>query len=136
RVDGRPVTSRAGKPVEVNALWIEGLGVTGTALERAGRDASAIRQLEDKARRSFAARFHRPDGRGLYDVIDGPDGDDASVRPNQLLATGLVDDPASMVAAVEPLVTPLGLRSLSPSDARYTGSHRGSPPERDSAYHQ
>jgi predicted glycogen debranching enzyme len=133
RVNGVPVTQRAGKPVEVNALWIRALDVAGE------RWAS----LHDQAAASFAARFVRPDGHGLLDVVDGPGGDDASVRPNQLLAVSLPGGPLSGDAArsaVEAcrrsLLTPLGLRSLSPDDPRYQEHHRGTPAERDAAYHQ
>jgi predicted glycogen debranching enzyme len=133
RIGGVPVTARAGKAVEVNALWIEALAAAG---ERWA-------ELAARARASFAARFSRADGRGLLDVVDGPAGDDGSVRPNQLLASSLplgpLSDPAaarSVVAACRTLVTPLGLRSLTPEDPRYRAQHRGSPAERDAAYHQ
>ena len=131
RVDGVPVTQRAGKPVEVNALWLR-------ALDVAGQTA-----LRDRAAASFNARFVRADGGGLLDVVDGPGGDDASVRPNQLLAVSLPGSPLSGDAARSvvdvcrrSLLTPLGLRSLAPDDPRYKEHHRGSPAERDAAYHQ
>ncbi len=144
RIDGVPVTARAGKPVEVNALWIEALAI---ARSLAGRGAFADRckALEAQARASFAARFVRPDGQGLFDVVDGPEGDDASVRPNQLLAVSLphaplaADTPAARAAVAScrrELLTPLGLRSLSPTDPRFRPRHRGTPAERDGAYHQ
>jgi predicted glycogen debranching enzyme len=139
RVDGEPITARRGKPVEVNALWIRGLADIAALTKRDGGDAAALEAMEAQARRSFGARFVRPDGIGLFDVVDSPDGDDASVRPNQLLAVALPDllvEPASVLAAVEPLVTSIGMRSLSPLDPRYTGRHRGSGGERDAAYHQ
>ncbi|MGH8887926.1 MAG: amylo-alpha-1,6-glucosidase, partial [Egibacteraceae bacterium] len=137
RVDGVPVTGRAGKPVEVNALWVSGLaGLAGLA-ERLGLEAGPTRALEAAARRSFAARFVREGG--LFDVVDGPSGDDAALRPNQLLAVSLphapLADPA-VVRACAPLLTSLGLRSLAPSDPAYVGRHRGGPAERDRAYHQ
>ncbi len=143
RIDGVPVTARVGKPVEVNALWIRALAVAaalGGAASRA--DWSA---LAERARSSFAARFVRPDGGGLFDVVDGPGGDDASVRPNQLLAVALPDGPlgggdAAARAAVDAcrrsLLTPVGLRSLAPDDPSYRAYHRGGPAERDAAYHQ
>ncbi|MBI4259109.1 MAG: glycogen debranching enzyme family protein [Actinobacteria bacterium] len=137
RVDGRPVTARAGKAVEVNALWIEGLAVVAGLRERLGLDASRIRVLEDSARRSFRKRFLR--GGRVLDVVDGPYGDSAEVRPNQLLAVSLPHAPlaeASVVRACAPLLTSLGLRSLSPDDDRYAGRHRGGPADRDAAYHQ
>ena len=145
RVDGRPVTPRAGKPVEVNALWINGLATVAGLQERLGQDAARTRALEAIAGRSFAVRFApAPDGR-LPDAIDAPDqpGDSAGrsfeLRPNQLLAASLpfapVRDPGP-VHACAPLLTPLGLRSLAPDDSAYLAHHRGGPAERDHAYHQ
>jgi predicted glycogen debranching enzyme len=140
RVDGEPITARRGKPVEVNALWIRGLSVVAALTARDGGDTVHLRTMEAAARRAFASRFVRPDGSGLFDVVDSPDGDDASVRPNQLLAVSLPGSPladaSSVVNAVEPLVTSIGIRSLSPLDPRYVGRHRGGPSERDAAYHQ
>jgi glycogen debranching enzyme len=71
--------------------------------------------------------------------VDGVGGDDASMRPNQVLAVGLPDAPhrdAAVVGAVSGLLTPLGLRSLSPADADYRPQHRGDSRARDAAYHQ
>ena len=144
RIDGVPVTARAGKAVEVNALWINGLAAVGRIAAAARADASPFARLEQLARASFATRFAesaRPSNSSLIDVVDGPDGDDARLRPNQLLAVALPDAPLPeaaprVLAAVEPLVTPLGLRSLGPDDPGYRGLHRGAPAERDAAYHQ
>jgi len=141
RIDGVPVTPRIGKPVEVNALWIQALELAG----RLGRSDRRRRTL-DTARGSFVERFVRSDGRGLLDLVDGPGGDDRALRPNQLLAVSLPAGPLSgaadrdaaraVVGACAPLLTPLGLRSLAPDDPAYRPHHRGSPAERDSAYHQ
>jgi predicted glycogen debranching enzyme len=140
RVDGTPVTARAGKPVEINALWVDGLEHAARIAEKVGGDASRFARLAAAARAAFVPRFTRHDGNGLLDVVDGPAGDDASVRPNQLLAVSLpyapIADPRAVLAAVEPLVTAVGLRSLAPGDARYRAHHRGGPPARDEAYHQ
>jgi predicted glycogen debranching enzyme len=144
RIDGVPVTPRAGKPVEVNALWIRALDVAGRLAPSAdSRQRWSVRA--DQARVSFRARFVRPDGAGLFDVVDGPAGNDASVRPNQLFAVSLpraplAADSGAARAVVETcareLLTPLGLRSLSPEDPAYKPYHRGGPAERDAAYHQ
>jgi glycogen debranching enzyme len=78
----------------------------------------------------------------VVDVPDQAEDDgDARVRPNQLLAVALPDAPLpdaapDVLAAIEPLVTPLGLRSLAPTDPGYRGRHRGDPTARDAAYHQ
>jgi len=146
RIAGHPVTARAGKPVEVNALWINALGVVMELHEMLGSDPGPTQRLRERALRSFA-RFRQsgPDGFvGLADVLDGPGGDDTTLRPNQLLAASLphgplADDPKAcldVVRACAPLVTPLGLRSLDPRDESYHPYHRGGPAERDGAYHQ
>jgi predicted glycogen debranching enzyme len=137
RIDGVPVTPRVGKPVEVNALWANGLAGLALLRERLGLDAGRQRSLAERARRSFVERFVTADG--LIDVVDGPDGDDRSLRPSQLLAVSLPHGPyvsADVVRACGPLVTPLGLRSLASSSDAYRGRHQGSPRERDLAYHQ
>jgi len=137
RIDCVPVTQRAGKPVEVNALWLRTLDVAAQlGVDRFGSLAAQLRS-------SFADRFVRADGFGLFDVVDGPRGNDASLRPNQLLAvslpgTALALGTARTVVATcrDALLTPLGLRSLDPADPRYRPYHRGNPAERDAAYHQ
>jgi predicted glycogen debranching enzyme len=138
RVDGVPVTPRRGKPVEVNALWVRALA-TAARFAPSSDARSTCESVGARARESFVRRFVRPDGLGLFDVVDGPAGDDASIRPNQLLGASLLDPgTAARVVAVcrDALLTPLGLRSLAPSDPRYCAHHRGSPAERDAAYHQ
>ena len=143
RVDGStPVTPRHGKPVEVNALWINGLTAMATLLPRVGIDDGPWRNAYARALDSFA-RFARVDGAGLIDVLDGDDADGGTLRPNQLFAVSLPNAPVrdaaavrAVVQAVAPLVTPLGLRTLGPNDAAYVGRHRGDRGARDRAYHQ
>jgi predicted glycogen debranching enzyme len=142
RVDGVPVTPRAGKPVEGNALWVNGLAALSGLRDRLGRDHHDLDALHTRAVRSFAERFPSPRG-WLYDVVDGPDGDDPALRPNQLLAFGLpyaplrsTEDSTAVRACARHLLTPLGPRSLSPEDRGYVGRHRGDGPARDRAYHQ
>jgi predicted glycogen debranching enzyme len=139
RVDGVPVTPRTGKPVEVNALWINGLAMVIKLAWQARTGAGAALRVHPAALTSFARRFPAPTGR-LYDVVDGPDGDDPTLRPNQLLAWSLPyaplrPEPAALQAIGTALMTPLGLRSLAPNEPGYRGAHRGGPAERDSAYH-
>jgi predicted glycogen debranching enzyme len=144
RIGGVPVTTRSGKPVEVNALWIRALEVA-ARIARDGESRARHADRAAKARSSFRERFVRRDGGGLFDVVDGPGGDDAAVRPNQLLAVSLPNpalagDQEASRAAVDAcrrsLLTPLGLRSLAPDDPAYKPFHRGGPAERDAAYHQ
>ena len=133
RVDGIPVTRRAGKAVEINALWINGLAAVAGLLERLGRDAAGLRRQEARARSSFAPAFILAGG-GCADVVG-----DTRLRPNQLLAVSLPHAPLrerSILDACAPLVTSLGLRTLDPADPDYRGRHHGGPAERDRAYHQ
>jgi predicted glycogen debranching enzyme len=132
RVDGIPVTSRAGKAVEIASLWINGLASVGSIQELVGADSTAVREQERRARSSFRAAFMN--GGRCDDVVGDP-----SLRPNQLLAVSLPFAPLadrSLVEACAPLLTPLGLRSLASDDPRFVVRHRGSPAERDRAYHQ
>ncbi|WP_049871591.1 amylo-alpha-1,6-glucosidase [Catenulispora acidiphila] len=139
RVNGRPITQRGGKAVEINALWINALGTVADLWKAVGRDATGVLQRREAAATSFHRRFPNPVC-GLYDVVDGPLGDDAALRPNQLLAYSLPyaplrgQAPAPIVG--EQLMTPLGPRTLAPGDAAYQPHHRGSSEQRDAAYHQ
>jgi predicted glycogen debranching enzyme len=139
------VTPRQGKPVEIQALWIRALQVGARLAEQFGeRDyAGSCQRDRTRAITSFRARFWYDDGSYLYDTIDGPEGDDASIRPNQVYALSLCDDllmneQATQVLRLvkEELLTPVGLRTLSPQDRRYRPRYEGGPQERDSAYHQ
>jgi predicted glycogen debranching enzyme len=140
-VDGGPVTPRRGKTVELNALWVNGLSSLAALFKGIGRDASHLRDASARATESFRRRFPGPYG-WLHDIVDAPGGDDASLRPNQLLAYGLPygpmrgTDPAPVRHVGRALLTPLGLRTLAPSDPSYRGVHRGDPAARDGAYHQ
>jgi predicted glycogen debranching enzyme len=137
RVYGRPMTQRAGKAVEVNALWINGLSLLAWLSDLIGADGGRYARLRDVASLSFRRRFLR--GGRCLDVVDGPAGDEATLRPNQLLAVSLPLGPLTergVVTSCAPLLTSLGLRSLDPGDPAYRGRHRGSPAERDAAYHQ
>lgn len=139
------VTPRHGKPVEIQALWILALGVGETLARLFGEKSYADGCQADRrqAIASFRQRFWYEQGGYLYDVIDGPEGNDASFRPNQLYAISLVDDlvPRERAQKIlrlvkEQLVTPVGLRTLSPTDPRYHARYEGGVPERDRAYHQ
>ncbi|MGH7117203.1 MAG: amylo-alpha-1,6-glucosidase [Stellaceae bacterium] len=136
------VTPRIGKPAEINALWYNALCAMAAMAERLGRPGEPYRAAAAKARQGFA-RFALPSGDGLYDVIDGPDGTDASPRPNQIFAVSLWASPldAGMQGAIlrrcgEALVTSYGLRSLAQGDAAYRALYHGTVTERDGAYHQ
>jgi predicted glycogen debranching enzyme len=144
RVGDRPITPRHGKPVEIQALWYNALRFVGRLAQDFGDDAAQTlhEDLAGNTAQSFDRTFWN-EHLGYYaDVVD--DGvQDLSLRPNQVLAFSLgycavPDDHAGrIVEAVEKhLLTPFGLRTLSPFDPRYVGRYEGSPEERDSAYHQ
>jgi predicted glycogen debranching enzyme len=143
RVQDWVVTPRRGKPVEVNALWYNALRLMGDWCERASRPSSRYLELATRAKAAAAARFWYVDGGYLYDVVDGPEGDDASLRPNQVLAAGLIYPivegaraRAVLEVVTEKLLTPYGLRTLSPDDPRYQPAYGGDQRARDAAYHQ
>jgi predicted glycogen debranching enzyme len=140
RVGDREITPRIGKPVEIQALWIN-------ALEAGGRISPRWQPHRDRAMAAFNARFWDADSGALFDVVDAdhvPGRVDRTIRPNQIFAIGglpLVllppDRARSVLAVVErELLTPLGLRSLSPQDPHYAAHYAGGPSDRDAAYHQ
>lgn len=138
------VTPRIGKPVEINALWYNTLRTVADLL--AAQDEAAAGRyaaLAARARDAFQARFVRPEYDHLADVVDGPDGDDWSLRPNQIFALSLPyplleGDRAKRVldAAGRALLTSHGLRTLSPDDPAYVGRYAGDVRQRDGGYHQ
>ncbi len=134
------VTPRVGKPVEVQALWVN-------ALDVGARFSPAWGEQRDAARVAFAARFWNEARGCLYDVVDVDHvagTTDASVRPNQLFALGglplvLVEGERArrvLEVAERELLTPLGLRSLAPGEPGYAPHYGGGVRERDAAYHQ
>lgn len=136
RVSGRPVTSRAGKCCEINALWYFGL-------KRMEALAGALGEpwecsLANEAKRSYQGFWNSETG-CLFDVIDP---EDASIRPNQIIAAAvpdllpLIKRKSILEVVSRDLLTPFGLRTLSPRDPRYIGRYEGGPWQRDAAYHQ
>ena len=136
------VTPRVGKPVEVNALWLNALATHAQFADVLGRSTSLYSALAAQARQGFQ-RFWNSAANCCFDVIDGPEGNDASVRPNQIFAVALEQSALTAEqqrAVVEicqrELLTSFGLRSLSPQAPQYRGRYEGNQTERDSAYHQ
>ena len=145
------VTPRIGKPVEINALWHNALRVMADFSYIVGGDSSrrssasgdaSYNAVADQVKASFS-RFWYVAGNYCYDVIDGPGGDDASLRPNQLFAVSLPHTPldadqqrAVVDACARHLLTSHGLRSLAPDDPAYIGHYGGDQRQRDGAYHQ
>ena len=137
------VTPRTGKPVEINALWINALDSMAQFAAILKLPGARYLALGAAAKDNFS-RFWNSNRNCCYDVIDSPGiGNDVSLRPNQILAVSLPSSPlnaAQQRAVVDicrsELLTPVGLRSLGPHDSGYTEHYFGGPRERDAAYHQ
>jgi glycogen debranching enzyme len=148
-VQGSPVTPRVGKPVEINALWYHALLLMhewSCLLSERGRSMHYSDEYAKQAKhcqRSFNKRFWYQHGGYLYDLIDGPEGDDTRLRPNQLLASSLrhaaLDEEKHMNVldtVARHLVTPAGLRTLAPADPSYRGQLSSAHSEVAYALHQ
>ena len=144
-----PVTPRHGKAVEVNALWYHTLSLmhewsqTLYQMGRINHTMTYYQEQSEQCKQSFQSRFWYSDGGYLYDVIDGPDGNDASVRPNQLLALSLRypvlneeyrDGVLELVTTQ--LLTPYGLRTLAPQETTYQGHVKENQDEQPATLHQ
>lgn len=139
RVDGHAVTPRIGKPVEVQALWINALLLSAV-------DEPKFAALAERGLKSFRERFWNSPRGCLFDVVDDghrPGAVDTQLRPNQILAVGgltnqlIVGKHARAIVDLceAELLTPMGLRTLGPAEAGYVGAYGGGVLERDSAYH-
>jgi predicted glycogen debranching enzyme len=134
------VTPRIGKPVEVQALWLNALWI-GSQFSPQWKD------LFDKGKASFEERFWNEAAGGLFDVIDcdhRSGSNDPSLRPNQIFAVGGLplqlikgERAARLVGTIEAnLLTPVGLRSLAPKESAYVPHYEGGVAQRDGSYHQ
>jgi predicted glycogen debranching enzyme len=136
------VTDRIGKPVEINALWYNALRTMAEFARELSEPSGKFDALADRVRVGFG-RFWNHSMGYCYDILDGPDGNDLSLRPNQLLAISLQHSPltpaqqrSAVDACARHLLTAHGLRSLSADDDAYIGHYGGNQLERDGAYHQ
>ncbi|MEG4281771.1 amylo-alpha-1,6-glucosidase [Microcoleus sp. A006_D1] len=158
------VTPRIGKPIELSALWYNAVQAMASFARRLGKPHNEYQQLGDRTAAGFD-RFWNDSTGYCYDVLDGPDGHDSSLRPNQIFTVSLPlnsipPHPAKSLSAgtcqetrYTPLLTPIqrravvdacaeglltshGLRSLSPQHPQYRGTYQGDQWQRDSAYHQ
>ena len=142
KVDDRPITARIGKAVEVNALWFNALHAMARFAVAVGKRPEEYTRLAEGVKKAFG-RFWNQERQCCFDVIDGPNGNDGSLRPNQIFAVSLPESPLSAeqrkrvvdICTVR-LVTPHGLRSLDADDANYCGHYEGPQSKRDAAYHQ
>lgn len=134
------VTPRHGKPVEINGLWINALRIGAWLGGKLGLRASDLARHADRAEAGFEPKFwHARVGH----YLDTADPDDASFRPNQILAMGLPFSPmrgataeVALAKARAELLTPYGLRTLGPNEPGYRGRFEGPLGHRDAAYHQ
>ncbi|MGF1988671.1 MAG: amylo-alpha-1,6-glucosidase [Nostoc sp. ZfuVER08] len=136
------VTPRIGKPIEVNALWYNSLRTMAKFARLIGKPHQEYEAMADRAQIRFARFWNQQTG-SCYDVLDTPNGDDPSVRPNQIFAVSLPESPltpAQQKAVVDicgqMLLTSHGLRSLASNHPQYQGKYGGNQYQRDGAYHQ
>ncbi len=136
------VTPRTGKAVEINALWYNALEVMTQFAHKLQVPTEPYEYQAATTRTSFQ-RFINPAHGGLFDVLDGPDGDSAALRPNQVFAVSLPFSPlpqSTQQAIVDlcgkTLLTSYGLRSLASGQLGYTSHYGGGVSERDGSYHQ
>jgi predicted glycogen debranching enzyme len=136
------VTPRMGKPIEVNALWLNALHTVAQLGRMLGTPDPDCEKWETQARSSFA-RYWNPERGYCFDVLDGPNGNDASLRPNQIFAVALPQTALSPLqqrcvvdVCARALVTSHGLRSLAANDPQFRPFYGGSQLDRDGAYHQ
>lgn len=136
------VTPRIGKAVEINALWYNALRTTAKFAHRLGKPHQEYQAMAERCLTHFSRFWNEKTGY-CYDVIDGSNGDDDSLRPNQIFAVSLPESPLTpdqqksvVDACSRMLLTSHGLRSLSPEHPQYQGYYGGNQRERDGAYHQ
>jgi predicted glycogen debranching enzyme len=136
------VTPRVGKPVEINALWYNALRTMTKFARQLKKPYKDYEAAADHASKGFK-RFWNDETGYCYDVLDGPDGNDGSLRPNQIFAVSLLESPltqpqqkAVVDICARHLLTSHGLRSLAPNHPDYQGHYGGGQRQRDSAYHQ
>jgi predicted glycogen debranching enzyme len=139
-----PVTPRRGETVELNALWFNALVIVSRLAAKLGRRelAAEWESLSQKAQAAFNRKFWNESLNCCYDVV-GENGNDATVRPNQIFAVSLPNPvltperrKAVVQKVVDELLTPMGVRSLWPRDPAFQGKYEGSVVSRDRAQHQ
>jgi predicted glycogen debranching enzyme len=141
-VSGIPVTPRHGCAVEINALWYNALMFYSELCRQKGIPYDQADETATRFRSSFSPLFWNDETNCLYDVVRD-NKKDPSIRPNQIFAVSLPfsalppeQEKAIVQKAADDLVTPYGLRTLSPADPRYKPTYEGNQENRDQAYHQ
>jgi predicted glycogen debranching enzyme len=142
KVGDKVMTPRIGKPVEINALWLNALVAMKEFADDLESPADDFQHSAEQTAKGFERFWNAPAGY-CFDVLDGPDGNDASLRPNQIFAVSLPESPfdterqrAIVDAVGRHLQASPGLRSLAPDDPHYKGTYTGNQSERDGAYHE
>ena len=142
KVDDWVVTPRIGKPVEVNALWYNALRTIAKFARQISKPYDEYEAIANRALANFGKYWNQKLGY-CYDVIDGPNGNDPTLRPNQIFAVSLPESPLTpeqqrqvVEVCSKVLLTSHGLRSLSPDHPEYQGKYGGDRKSRDGAYHQ
>lgn len=147
KVNDWVVTPRTGKPIEINALWYNALVIMQQLAQVIEKPGQKYVQLAIATKAGFQKFWHSKLGY-CYDVLDGPAGNDDSLRPNQIFAVSLPSSKQALSLLTEQqqmkvvdtlareLLTPYGLRSLAPSHPDYQGHYGGDRLKRDGAYHQ
>lgn len=143
KADEWVVTPRRGKPVEIQSLWYNALRLISLWTQELGESVDLYDETAHAVFESFNTRFWYEKGAYLYDVVDGDQGNDSALRPNQIFSIAL-RFPVLKQAHWEPvlkivketLLTPFGLRTLAASYPDYRPLYEGNRRERDGAYHQ
>jgi glycogen debranching enzyme len=137
------VTPRRGKAGEIQALWYNALRLMAAWAQELGEPPTEFLTLAERAQASFNQRFWFADGGYLFDIIDGEQGDDASLRPNQIFTIALQFPMLAhhywrpvLETVSEKLLTPVGLRTLAPGHKDFKSRYDGDLRARDAAYHQ
>jgi predicted glycogen debranching enzyme len=142
-IEGKPVTPRGGKAVEIQALWYNALKIMETLAQRFNQidESNRYRSIAERTRFSFNQKFWWSEGNCLYDTVENGK-KDPSLRPNQIIAVSLsfcmLEDAKTekIVEAVwKTLFGSYGLKTLSSNDPNYVGSYKGGFVDRDRAYH-
>jgi predicted glycogen debranching enzyme len=143
-IDGQPVTWRPGLTVELNALWYNALSFYAFLAKEANEpeEGAPYADLAERVKNSFVEVFWNAEDEFLYDYVEG-EYRDTSIRPNQLIAAAMpyspltVEQRKAIVDVVKKeLLTPRGIRTLSPQDPKYKGVYDGNAQQRDLALHQ
>ncbi|WP_292466448.1 amylo-alpha-1,6-glucosidase [Methanolobus sp.] len=139
------ITPRSGKTCEINALWYNALMQASKIGEHLGMDTSMFLEIAGLTKESYREKFWNKENDCIYDCISGSAEEhwkDASIRPNQIFAVSLPNTMLShemeksiVDVVTKELLTPYGLRTLSPLDSKYKGKYEGNTETRDSAYH-